>query len=182
MTLPLSLASLLLGLALLVPGVLLLRQHPGFEKLLRNFPRSQTATWILFGGGAAWFLFRVLQLGEADFGDYKLLLFLLFGASAILAFTYVPDFLAVRGLAVLVLLSAGPLLDAAFLQEPASRLFLVSAVYLLIALSIYLGVVPYRFRDFVNWLGAGNRRAAWVGSVLSAYGALLCLLSVLYLF
>lgn len=182
MTLPLFLASLLLGLALLIPGVLLLRQHPGFEKLLRTFPRSQTATWILFGGGAVWFLFRVLQLGEADFGDYKLLLFFLFGASAWLAFTHVPEFLAVRGLAVLVLLSAGPLLDAAFLQEPASRLFLVSAVYLLIALAIYLGVVPYRFRDFVNWLGAERRRAFWLGAGLSAYGALLCLLSVVYLF
>lgn len=179
----LSIASLLLGLALLLPGLLLWRFHPGFFNLLRTFPRSQTAAWVLFGGGAAWFLFRVLHLSPADFGDHRLLLFALFLTGAVLAFTYVPDFLAVRGLAILGLLASGHLLEAAFLQEPSSRLFLVSAVYgLLIIPSIYFGAAPYRFRDLVQTMERSPLIRRLIGLFLSLYGGLLIVLGFTYLF
>jgi len=179
----LALASFLLGLTLFFPGLLLLRSHAGFFRLLRTFPRSRTAAWILFGTGAGWFLYRVLHLSPADFGDHRLILFALFLTGAVLAFYYVPDFLAVRGLAILGLLVAGHLLEAAFLKDPGSRLFLVSAVYgLLIVPSIYFGAAPYRFRNLVTTLEQSALVRRLSGSFLLGYGGLLLGLGFVYLF
>jgi hypothetical protein len=179
----LALASFLLGSVLFLTGLLLLRSHAGVFQLLRTFPRSRTAAWILFGTGAVWFLYRVLHLSPADFGDHRLILFALFLSGAVLAFHYVPDFLAVRGLAILGLLIAGHLLEAAFLKEPGSRLFLVSAVYgLLIVPSIYFGAAPYRFRDLVASLERSALVRGLGGSFLLGYGVLLLGLGLVYLF
>ena len=59
---------------------------------------------MFFGAGAVWFLINIWNLSPADFGEYRTPLFVFFGAVAILAFKYVPDFLAVRGVCALVLL------------------------------------------------------------------------------
>ena len=44
--------------------------------------RSQTAAIVLFGGASLWFLYYVSQLGKADFGDYKVILLIIFGTTA----------------------------------------------------------------------------------------------------
>ncbi len=113
---------------------------------------------LLFGGSAIWFLWLVWNLGESDgrfFGEYHVLLTIAFAVVAGLAFKCVPDFLAVRGLCVLLLLTASPLLGAAYMHyDQPPRLFMVTLVYVLIAIAIWLGVQPYRLplRDFFTWL------------------------------
>ncbi len=109
----LFLATLLPGLVLAVLGAGLLANRPAVVNALKIFPRSPTAALYVFGGGAVWFLWLVWHLSTADFGDYHVLLTIGFAAVALLAFKCVPDFLAVRGLCVLLLLSASPLLGAA---------------------------------------------------------------------
>ena len=91
------------------------------------------------------FLYHVWHLGPADFGQYRHLLFALFGLSALGAFYFVPDFLAVRGFAALLLLAAQPLLNAAYMQAPASRLWLVSFVYLAILVAPRAGSLSLPF-------------------------------------
>jgi hypothetical protein len=114
-----------------------------------------------------------MHLGPADFGQYRHLLFLVFLTVAVGSFFYVPDFLAVRGLSALTLLTSGVLLDAAYMQNPQTRLFLVSFVYLLIVISLYLGANPYRLRDFFDWLYKKEFRPRAIGGALAAYGILL---------
>jgi hypothetical protein len=177
----LLIATLIPGLLLLALGAALLSGRKTVGASLRAFPRSETAAMVFFGGGAIWFLTRVWHLSAADFGDYRTILCIAFAAIALLSFKYVPDFLAVRGLAVLLLLSAGPLLDAAFMHyDQPQRLLMVSVVYLFIALAIYLGAVPYRLRDFFEWLFRTPGRSRVLGAILAGYGLLLTITAFTY--
>lgn len=169
----LFLATLLPGLALAAAGALLLWNDPRVSSTARALPRSTRAAWVFFGAGAVWFLWRVSHLGEADliFFQNPGPVMIGFGALAVLAFVYTPEFLAVRGLCVLTLLAADPLLQAAYMEyDRPQRLFLVTLVYVFLALSVYLAAAPYRMRDFLDWLFRAPGRTRWVGLALVGYG------------
>ena len=177
----LFLATLLPGLLLLVLGAPLLLNHRGYVGALERMPRSTTAAAVFFGAGALWFLYAVWHLSVADFGDYRTPLTIGFAVVAALSFKCVPDFLAVRGLCVLVLMSATPLLGAAYMEyQYPQRLFLVSLVYLLIVLAIWLGASPFRLRDFFERLFARPGRIRAFGALLVGYGAVLTLVAFSY--
>ena len=94
-----------------------------------------------------------------------------FGVLAVLAFIYTPDFLAVRGLSILMLLAAEPLLYAAYMEwTHPQRLLMVTAVYLGLTAALYLAAYPFRLRDFFDWLFRTPGRPKLVGSILLAYG------------
>lgn len=176
----LFIATLLVGLALTVKGIILLSNpdwgRQGNDKILR----SHTAGYIIFGLAGAWFLWHITQLGEADFGEYKQWLFILFTAVIIGAFKYLKDFLFVRGWAVLVLLLAKVFLDAAYMQEPWTRLFLVGFIYALILMALYFGTVPYKMRDLTNWFFAYRKRVQGIAIGCIAYGVLLTTVAFFY--
>ena len=177
----LLLATLLPGLVLALLGGALLVNRAGVNSTLTTWPRSTTAAVVLFGGASVWFLWLVWNLSTADFGDYHVLLTVGFAAVAVLSFKCVPDFLAVRGLCALLLMVASPLLRAAFMHyEHPQRLFMVTPVFVLIALSIWLGVQPYRMRDFLGWLFAKPTRTRGFGAALLGYGLLLVAVAFTY--
>ena len=98
-----------------------------------------------------------------------------------LSFYCVPDFLAVRGLSVIVLVGAMPLLDAAYMEyDHPQRLLMVTPVFLAIAAAIWLGAQPWRLRDFLEWLFRAAGRARLVGGLLLAYGLLLAAVAFTY--
>jgi hypothetical protein len=176
-----TLATLIPGLLLILLGVPLLLNHSGYAAMLKAFPRSTAAAYLFFGVGAAWFLYEIWHLSPADFGDYRVYLFIGFLLVAILSFKCVPDFLAVRGLATLVLMAAMPLLDAGFMNFEHGQIVLYKiAVYLAITLAIWLAAQPWRLRDFLGWLFAQPGRARGVGGALAAYGTLLAIVAFTY--
>ncbi len=166
-------ATLFTGIALIAFGTHFLWHGIRSAKSVQAFPRSKIAAYILMGAASVWFLYKVLHLGPADFGQYKQWLFLIFLGTAVGSFYYVPDFLAVRGLAALILMTAGLLLNAAYMQEPQARLFLVSFVYLAIVAALILGASPYKLRDFLSWLYRSEQRPRIFGGLFAAYGLLL---------
>lgn len=177
----LATATLIPGLLLLALGVPLLLNQSTVVAALKAFPRSTAAAYILFGAGAAWFLHAIWHLSPADFGEYRHWLFAGFLAVAVLSFKCVPDFLAVRGLCALVLMGAMPLLDAAYMEYARpQRLFMVTAVYVALALAIWLAAQPWRMRDFLGWLFARPGRSRLLGGAAAAYGLLLAGVSFTY--
>jgi hypothetical protein len=177
----LTVATLITGLLLIVFGTPLLLNHAGWAAVLKSFPRSPAAAYVFFSAGAAWFLYEIWHLSPADFGEYRTYLFIGFAAVAVLAFKCVPDFLAVRGLATLILMGAMPLLDAGFMNfEPAQIVLYKIAIYLAIAAAIWLGAQPWRLRDFFTWLFARPGRTRGVGGVLTGYGAVLAIVAFTY--
>ena len=83
--------------------------------------RSRLLGLWFVGIATVWFYGDMSFLGEADFGNYKLLIGTVALGTAILSFVFVPDFLMVRGFAMIILLWAREVLDAAF-QDASSRL------------------------------------------------------------
>ena len=175
----LFLATLLTGLALIAFGGHFLWHGMKSEKSLKAFPRSQAAAYLLFGTASAWFLYEVTQLGAADFGQYKQYIFILFLGTAISAFYFVPDFLAVRGLAALILLTAGVLLNASFTHYGLA-IILKIFVYIMIVIALVLGGSPYKLRDFISWLYKSEQRPRIFGGIFAAYGVLLTGISLFY--
>ena len=165
-------ATLFTGIALIAFGGHFLWHGMNSEKSSKAFPRSTPAAYILLGAAAAWFLYKVLHLGPADFGQYKNILFGIFLVTAIGSFYYVPDFLAVRGLAALILLTAGVLLDASYMHFGAA-LILKSFVYFAIVVALLLGANPFKLRDFFSWLYKGEARPRIMGGAFAAYGLVL---------
>jgi hypothetical protein len=169
----LFLATLLPGLFLALLGAVLLWPNSLVGSTAKALPRSNRAAWLFFGAGAAWFIWRCGQLTESDLIFFKTPgpVMIAFGVIAVLAFLYTPDFLAVRGLCVLMLLVAEPLLTSAYMEyQYPQRLLMVTAVYLGLSLALYLAAAPYRLRDFFDWLFLRPSRPRLVGTLLLAYG------------
>jgi hypothetical protein len=169
----LFLATLLPGLFLVLLGGLLLWNGPRIGSTARILPRSRTGAWLFFGVGAAWFLWRLSRLGESDLIFFKSPQPVMwgFGVLAVLAFIYTPDFLAVRGLCVLMLLAAEPLLYAAYMEfQHPQRLLMVTAVYIGLAAALYLAAAPFRLRDLFDWLFRVPARPRLIGAILLSYG------------
>lgn len=177
----LTLATLLAGLFLIALGASFLVSSSAIVSIFKAMPRSSAATVIFFGGATVWFLTIVWNLSPADFGDFRMPLLIGFALVSILSFFYVPDFLAVRGLAALMLLTASVLLRPAFGQyDIQQRLFLTGIVYVGIGLAIYLAAVPYRMRDFLQWVFATRSRSRGLGAMLLGYGLLLSVIAFTY--
>lgn len=166
-------ATLALAFFLLLLGGSLFWNGSPVKENAMKFLRSEKASWITFGTSSAWFLWIILQLSEADFGTYKIWLFLFFAALAIASFFHVKDFLPVRGLAALILLTSYELLEVAYFQEPQTRLFFVSFIYLCVIIALILGAFPFLLRDFFEWLFGTYLRPRALGLILASYGALL---------
>ncbi len=166
--------TLFTGCSLVALGAYLAWRSAITERSVKSFPRSKIAAIVTMTIAAAWFLYRhILHLSEADFGEHKVLIAVITVVLLVMSFKFLPDFLAVRGAAILVLFYSREALDAAFMQEPESRLFMVSIVYIGIAIALYLGAWPYRLRDFLNWLYVSGRRPRILGVSMAAYGILL---------
>ncbi len=166
-------ATLFTGIFLIAFGAHFLWHGSASAKSVQAFPRSTTAAYVLMGIASAWFLYKVMHLGPADFGQYKNILFLLFLGTAVGSFYFVPDFLAVRGLAALTLLLAGALLNAGYMQYGAPALIFKTFVYICIVLALILGASPYKLRDFLSWLYKAELRPKIFGGVFAAFGLLL---------
>jgi hypothetical protein len=173
----LTAATLITGVLLIALGTLFLIRSPVIETSIKRFPRSRSMAYIFFGLGALWFLYRVWHLSEADFGQFRKQLTGFFALVAIGSFIWVPDFLAVRGACVIVLLGAANLLDPGYMVWDYGELTDFGGIYLYkiavfvaVMIAIYFGASPFRARDFLGWLYLRAARPIWLGASLVAYG------------
>jgi hypothetical protein len=182
--------GLILGCALIAVHVVMLARPQLAQSFLKSFPRNAVLGQILLGLGLAWFWLLVapasmgtlgaLAMDLGEFNNAKPLLRILIPITMVLVVISVRDFLAVRALGVLGLLAAAPLLESAFLKDPATRLLVPIYAYGLLTASLFWVGMPYLFRDAVNWVTAESKR--WNAMVLGglAYGVALVICALAF--
>jgi hypothetical protein len=177
-TIPLFTAGLILGIWLIGSHALMLCKPSLVQGWLKKFPRNALSGQIILGIGLAWFWLLIapegmgklsaLRMDLGEFNNIKPILRLLVPASLVMVAISVRDFLAVRALGLLGLMIAAPLLEAAFLKDPVSRLLIPIFAYALLTKSMFWVGMPYLFRDAVTWVTAKPGR--WHAASLLGLG------------
>jgi len=170
----LSLLTILLGAVLAVPQVYGLLKPAGFATVVRKFPRHVPTGIALMLLATAWFVWNVKIEPVADFAAMKPYMMVVFAAIGIGACFFVQDFLAVRGLAVVLLLLAKVMVDAGrpHLGETPWVYLIQAWAYLFVIAGTWFTISPWRLRDLLNWATATEQRIK-IGSAIRLAFALL---------
>ena len=178
--LPLFGTGVVLAIWLIGMHLVMLLKPKEVQGFLMKFPRNQMWGQVLLGIGLAWFWLLVapdgmgklsaLGMDLGEFNNSKGLLRILVPVSLVLVCMSVRDFLAVRALGLLGLMPAAPLLGAAFLKDPVSRLLVPTYAYVLLTASLFWVGMPYLFRDAVTWVTADQKRWNLASCAGLAYG------------
>jgi hypothetical protein len=157
--------SLSLETALLLVGLFLVASHtvayllPEQSKAwLKSFPRSGFAGMVLLSIAAVWFYWLISTMDLGEFDKFRKLLKIGTPIAAVLTGMYVQEFLAVRALGMVTLLGSEVLLEAAWMRPEASRLWMVSLVYVWITAALFWVGMPYTLRDQIAWVTASRSR------------------------
>ena len=163
----LSLLSILLGAGLSVPQIYGLARPKSFAAAARRFPRNYPLGVLLMLLATGWFVWNVSIEPIADFSAYKPAMLAGFTAVGVASCIFVRDFLAARGLAVVLLLLAKLMVDTGRLHLGESPFVLViqAWAYVLVVAGIWFTVTPWKLRDVVEF-GTATETRIRVGSGL----------------
>lgn len=172
MTLKLSTLTIVLGLLMGLPQIYGLSKPAAFAAAVRKFPRSLPWGYALMLLGTAWFVWNVSQEPIADFASMKTPLLAFFAAVGIGACLFVQDFLAVRGLAVVLLLLAKLVVDTGrpALSQTHWVLVIQAWAYLMVIAGMWLTISPWRLRDLIDWGTANEKRVKVCCGIRLAFG------------
>ena len=154
----LSTLCIVIGLGIAVPQLYGLTNPGAFREALRKFPRNLTAGYVLMTIATAWFLWHVKRESIADFSAFKPFMYAGFGLLGLGTCIFLKDFLAVRGLALVLMLLAKLLLDAQRWHNSNWRWVLGVLAYVWIVAGIWFTVSPWRCRDLIGWMTATEAR------------------------
>ena len=178
--------SVLLGVFLAAVSGYSLAKPDAVARPLRAFPRANTPGYMLMLAATAWFLWNIRIEDMADYREIKHWFYIGFGAVGIGSCIFLRDFLAVRGLAVFMLLLAKLMLDTQrnyMLATPEAymsewRLVFAVWAYMIIVMSMWLVISPWRMRDMIEWMLAKPGRIVVKGWVRLGFGILLIVLGL----
>src|ERR1041385_5102294 len=171
MTFKLSTLAVVLGLGMGLPQIYGLMKPAEFGAAVRRFPRSVPWGFALMILGTVWFLYNLSQESISDFATYKNILVALFAAVGIGSCIFVQDFLAVRGLAVVLLLLAKLMVDTGRPELGSGWVLIFQAwAYVFVIAGIWFTMSPWRLRDLLEW-GTANEKRIKIGcAVRLAFG------------
>ncbi|MFO1488901.1 MAG: hypothetical protein U1F65_10525 [Verrucomicrobiota bacterium] len=167
MTLKLSTLAIVLGLGLAIPQLVGLLNPQKFAAAARKFPRHLPLGIALMLLGTGWFVWNLSQESISDFAPMKPYMMAGFALIGVGACIFVQDFLAVRGLAVLMLMLAKLMTDTGrpALSHTHWVLVIQTWGYILAVAGMWLTISPWRLRDLVEWATATEQRIR-VGSAI----------------
>ena len=174
----LSTLTIGLGVLLCVPQFYGLLKPAEFAKAVRRFPRSIPWGYALMALGTAWFLWNLNAESISDFAPYKKWMLLAFGSLGLATCIFVPDFLAVRGLAIVMLLVAKLMLDTARWHDSQWRLVIATWAYIWIIAGMWFTISPWCLRDIIHWATADERRIKLSSAVRLAFGLFVVILGL----
>jgi len=186
----LSLLTVLLGVGMGLPQVYGLVNPAGLAATARKFPRNLPVGVVLMLLATAWFAWNVNVEPIADFSAFKPYMLGAFIAVGILSCIFVQDFLAVRGLAVLMLLLAKLMVDTGRPHLPTTIfqaqqgesswvLVIQTWAYVFAVLGIWFTITPWRLRDLINWATASEDRTRFLSAVRLAFAVFIVFLGLM---
>ena len=176
MAIKLSTLSICLGALVVALNVFGVIQPARFAVAVRKFPRSVPIGYALTLGGTVWFMWNVAHESLADFESLKPFLFTLFIAVGLGTCIFVRDFLAVRGLSVLLLLLAKLMVDTERWANTEWRLVIGAWAYVLVLAGIWFTISPWRLRDILDWNAANPGRMRLGSAARCAFGVFVAVL------
>ena len=125
--------------------------------------------------GTGWFLVNLSQESISDFAAWKNVLLAGFAAIGIGSCIFVRDFLAVRGLAIVLLLLAKLIVDSGrpHLGQTPWVLLLQACAYVLVVVGMWMTISPWRLRDWLDWATANEQRIKLGCGLRLAFGLLM---------
>lgn len=174
----LSTLAILLGLIFGLIHLFGLVKPDAFSKAMRGFPRNTVLGYVLMLTATGWFLYNLSLEEVSDFLTFKPALYALFGAVGVGCCLFVKDFLAIRGLAVLLLLAAKAMVDTARWVDTSWRLVIVTWAYIWIIAGMWFTISPWRLRDLIEWFTANKQRTQWLSGVRLAFAIAIILLGL----
>lgn len=168
--------SIALGAAIAAPQIWQITRPEAWRQWSAGFPRSRGLGTLLVLAATAWFMWHVHHETLADFTKFKPYLQAGFAAIGVLTCIYVSDFLAARGLALMLMLVAKLMVDTARWHESEWRWVISGLAYLWVIAGMWLTISPWRLRDFIAWQ---NRTESRLRSLAFARLGLALLLVIL---
>jgi hypothetical protein len=160
-------------------GVYGLLKPAEFGAAMRRFPRSLPWGYALMALATAWFVWNLKQENIADFAPLKPPMMIGFAALGVSACVFLRDFLAVRGLAIVMLLLAQFVLDVQRWHESGWKNVIALLAYLWVVAGMWFTISPWRMRDIINWKTATEQRICLGSAVRLALGILLVVLGLI---
>jgi len=175
-----KLSTLAVGLGVLMslPQFYGLLKPSEFAAAARRFPRSLPWGYALMGLGTVWFLWNLNAESISDFAAYKQWMLVGFGTLGVLTCVFVQDFLAVRGLSVVLLLLGKLMLDTARWHDSQWRLVIATWAYAMIFAGMWFTVSPWRLRDAIHWATANEKRVKAGSAFRLAFGLFVVVLGL----
>jgi hypothetical protein len=170
MAVKLSTLSIGLGLFLAAVNLYGLLQPSALKNIVRQLPRSLPAGYVFMLAATAWFMWNVSRESLSDFESLKPFLFTLFVGVGVGSCFFVQDFLAVRGLAVLLLLLGKLMVDAERWADSDWRLVIAVWAYLMVVAGMWWTISPWRLRDLLYWATANEKRIRIGSAFRFAFG------------
>jgi len=176
----LSLLSILLGVGMGLPQLVGVTQPAKLAAAVKKFPRNLPLGIVLMLLGTAWFVWNVNNEPVADFSAFKPYMMAGFAAVGVLSCIYVQDFLAVRGLAIVLLLLGKLMVDTGRPHLGESPFVLVIQIwaYLMVVAGISFTIWPWKLRDLLDWATANDSRTRLLSGVRLAFAAFVLVLGL----
>ncbi|MES2708736.1 MAG: hypothetical protein V4726_19225 [Verrucomicrobiota bacterium] len=178
--LTLQAAGVIVGVALIAIHVFALLRQDKILPWLTMVPRSQNVGTLFLTVG---FLWAWMVATSMDLGEFQQVRWL---AQVALPVFYVSmlfvanDYLGARAVGIVLLLAACPVLDAAFLKPPQSRLLLSTLAYVWIVAGLFWVGMPFTMRNQIAWVQAKPSRYRGLCVAGVVYGVIVLTAAVLY--
>jgi len=183
---PLSTAGYVLAAWLIALHLWMLLKPAESKEFFIKLPRNRLLGPWLMGAGMFWFWLLIapdglgilskLQMDLGEFDRLKNILRILVPVAAAGMIMHVKEFLTVRGIGLLALMAAAPLLYAAYLEPPTSRLLIPIFAYAMIFAGLFWVGMPYTMRDLITKVTKTDSlyRLAALGGLAYGIAVLVC--------
>lgn len=172
--------GIVVGLLLLAAHLFALLRSGPVSRWLQALPRSRNAGAVILTIDFLWSWMIASSMDLGEFHRLRWLAQLALPAMYLLMLFWVNDYAGARAVGILLLLAACPVLNAAFLREPASRILLSLVCYVWILLGLFWVGMPYVMRDQIAWATRNDSRFRRLCIAGAAYGAVVLICAILF--